>query len=185
MSTTCSSRRHGFTVLELMISVAIIGMLAAMAIPAFDKLQLAAKTGEVKLNLSAIRTAESLYYTEHRRFVGAPATPSGGPPPSTPSEFTGGGLSAFDALGFIPEGRVYFQYGIAVDPSSPLAYTADARADLDGDGFAQIWGYVHPDPDGNVVPVGEIGCTGVVIGASTGVREIVGPCGVAFGRSVF
>jgi hypothetical protein len=156
-----------------------------MAIPAFDKLQLAAKTGEVKLNLSAIRTAENLYYAEHRRFVDAAATPSGRPPRSTPSEFTGGGVSAFDVLGFIPEGQVYFQYGIAVGPSSPLAYTADARADLDGDGVAQIWGYVHPDPDGNVVPTGELGCTGVIIGTSTGVRDIVGPCGAAYGRHVF
>ena len=65
--TRCFSnlkRREGFTLIELMIVVAIIGILAAIAIPNFIKFQLRSKAGEGKVNLAAIRTAEESYFAE-------------------------------------------------------------------------------------------------------------------------
>ena len=52
----------GFTLIELMIVVAIIGILAAVAIPKFADLIDRAKEAKVKGNLSAIRSAISIYY---------------------------------------------------------------------------------------------------------------------------
>jgi type IV pilus assembly protein PilA len=54
----------GFTLIELMIVVAIIGILAAIAIPNFIKFQARSKQSEAKSNLKAIYTAERSYYQE-------------------------------------------------------------------------------------------------------------------------
>ncbi len=70
------NRKGGFTLIELMIVVAIIGILAAIAIPNFLRFQLKAKTSEGKTNIAAIRTAEQSYYSEFGTYVSADGAPS-------------------------------------------------------------------------------------------------------------
>jgi len=58
--------QHGFTLVELMIVVAIIGILAAVAIPGFMKYIKDSKVSEAKLNLKAISEgALTFFQTEH------------------------------------------------------------------------------------------------------------------------
>src|SRR5690349_9074919 len=57
--------QKGFTLIELMIVVAIIGLLAALAIPNFIRFQARSKQSEVKANLKSMFTAERSYYQEH------------------------------------------------------------------------------------------------------------------------
>jgi type IV pilus assembly protein PilA len=58
-------RQDGFTLVELMVVVAIIGLLSAVAIPNFQKYQARAKTAEAKLQLSAIYTAEASFFADY------------------------------------------------------------------------------------------------------------------------
>ena len=83
----------------------------------------------------------------------------------------------FTALGFSPEGRVYFSYGVTI-AADASGYTADAAADIDADGFPQLWGFAKPDANGAIVP-GQVGCTVAALGVE------IGPCGPGHGKSIF
>jgi prepilin-type N-terminal cleavage/methylation domain-containing protein len=55
-------KKQGFTLIELMIVVAIIGILAAIAVPKFADMVTKSKEAAVKGNLGAVRSATSIYY---------------------------------------------------------------------------------------------------------------------------
>jgi prepilin-type N-terminal cleavage/methylation domain-containing protein len=72
---TTTPRRTGFTLIELMIVVAIIGILAAIAIPKFAELIRKSGEGASKGNLGSIRSALSIYYGDMEgQYPGDPAS---------------------------------------------------------------------------------------------------------------
>ena len=62
--------QDGFTLVELMVVVAIIGLLSAVAIPNFKKYQAKAKVSEAKLQLSAAYTAEQAFFSDFNMYSG-------------------------------------------------------------------------------------------------------------------
>ena len=131
MRRLINKSKKGFTLIELMIVVAIIGILAAIAIPNFLRFQLKSKTSEAKVNLAAIRTAEESYLAEFGNYVDTPPPPRArfraGSQKARPSQVAASRKLRHSSAGD-PEGQVFFS--VRCDPwTAPtvLAYTADAQ----------------------------------------------------------
>lgn len=60
--------RRGFTLIELMLVVAIISLLAAIAIPKFGNLVIKAKEAAIKGHLGSLRSAIHIYYSNNEGF---------------------------------------------------------------------------------------------------------------------
>jgi type IV pilus assembly protein PilA len=170
---------QGFTLIELMIAVAIIGILAAIAIPNFLRYQLRIKAGESKVNLSAIRTAEESYFAEYGTYVSCADSPAAwtvGVPAAFKLPWADAG--GFSEIGWSPDGEVYFQYHVEDPGGTGTEFVAEARSDLDSDTVQNVWGYVKPQAGLAAASAnGSWGCPagGLFIVSATGI-EVVGPC---------
>ena len=159
MDTRNLRQRAGFTVLELMIVVAIIGLLASVAIPSFINYQLTAKRSEAFANLSSLAKAQRSYYAEFNRFIAVapePGTTLGNVPVTLKRSSVPIG-PAFGAVGWVPEGDVFFDYDTNTEITGTCTctgpcFTAAAYGDLDGDGLMSVLVYAEPDTIGGFCP---------------------------------
>ncbi len=62
-------RSRGFTLIELMIVVAILGIIAAIAVPVYRGYLTGAKRAEAKANLETIRLLQEQFYADNRRYA--------------------------------------------------------------------------------------------------------------------
>lgn len=150
--------KSGFTLLELMISMAILGVMISVAVPAFQNYKLNAKRAESYSNLKAIAEAEKARYAEFGSFVDALAEPlNAGFGPDTKRYNSDSVAAEFSHIGWAPEGMVYYSYDVVTDGSVGAScascdggcFTATAYGDLDGDGANSLVLYAQADNDQN------------------------------------
>ena len=126
----------GFTLIELMITVAIVGILSAIAIPHYNHMLMRTKRAELPMLLDAIRSTEMGYRAEWGEFTSCELSPVDVPGRKAVS-FPATLITDLDwnMLGWIPDGKVYGQY--KVEASAPdggvTTFVANGYGDIDGD----------------------------------------------------
>ncbi len=102
----------GFTLIELMITVAIIGILAAVAIPMYSSYVRRSKASETATILQGIREREEAYFAEYKQYLTVNTW--------MPTVATCGASSLWNTaadpnwtnLGFNPGGPTFYQYSV-------------------------------------------------------------------------
>jgi type IV pilus assembly protein PilA len=152
--------KAGFTLVELMIVVALIGVLAAIAIPNFLTYQARSRRSEAYVNLASIARSQKGFFAERDRFHDSesswpdPALSPAGVLSAEKMKWDAESEEHFAELGWHPEGEVFYSYeaNTPLDTGAPkncqgceLCFTATAYGDVDGDGAPSALMYVEPE----------------------------------------
>lgn len=110
---------RGFTLLELMVVIAIVGILAMVAFAKYTGFKYRAARAEAYHNLDAVRICEEAYQSEHQRYMLSNWNPSSWTPDPL-GTYAWDENSGFKSIGFKPKGKKKYKY--AVDGySTPVA----------------------------------------------------------------
>ena len=115
----------GFTLIEMIMVVAIIGILAAVALPNYRNYQCRARQSEVKLALEDLGRAQEIYYAEANRYA-----------------------DTLEALNYVPAPLA--RYTLSIIEASSSAFTLEAVGSINGNSDAwqvneeRVWTNTQP-----------------------------------------
>ncbi|MBI5181931.1 MAG: prepilin-type N-terminal cleavage/methylation domain-containing protein [Nitrospirae bacterium] len=168
-------KEKGFTLIELMVVIAIVAILAAVAIPVYTNYIYRANEAEATVNITGIRALEESWFAEYNRYcytAGDCNTATAAADTCCAAAPTGAlgnqkrtwadaELNNWSLIAFAPTGNAtYYTYAVSSASAGVTSLTIGAQGDLDGDGnvhvFAIATGTTGPDITGftsyNITP---------------------------------
>jgi len=124
MLRTFHRSQKGFTLIELMIVVVIIGILAALAIPRFMRATTKSKQSEAKQILKQIYTMQHAYRQEHDLYT---------------DFLTQGAGGAFPNIGVEVMATARYTYAMTTTDGGVTTFLCTATANLDDDATIDTW----------------------------------------------
>lgn len=106
--------KHGFTLIELLIALVIIGITAAIAIPAYTRYTAQARQQDAKTQLTAIRQAQEIYKLQFNTYT------------STTTNLSGWQNTV---------GR----YSFSITAADATTFSASATGNIDSDSTQDVW----------------------------------------------
>jgi type IV pilus assembly protein PilE len=125
-------RTAGFTLIEAMITVAIVAIIAAVALPNYIDYLTRSRLVEAKTNLADMRTRLEQYFLDNRTYVGFPCTPA---------------ESKFYNYGCVVDATTYIVTATGRDSMSGFAFTIDQANTRSTPNVQTSHGWHTPDPN--------------------------------------
>ena len=117
-----NEKLKGMTLTEMLVVLAIIGVLILMSYPVYNRLIIDTRYKEAELNLKEIANFQQVYFFEHARYA-----------------------SALGDIHFLQQtlategGQAHFRFEIMEASHSDFRATATAVTDFDADGIMSVW----------------------------------------------
>jgi type IV pilus assembly protein PilA len=159
---------NGFTLIELMMSAALIGVMAAVAIPNYLTFQARSRQAEAYTNLASLARAYQSYYADQgiypdmlsRTVPPEPSLPPTATLGTTKLTWDSTSQAFFDIVGWGIEGNVFYTYDVTSPEGGSCTctagcFTATAHGDVDGDGGWSTLMFAVPQVDANGNNLGE------------------------------
>lgn len=145
---------QGFTLIELMIVVAIIGILASVAYPSYEESVKKSRRSDAKGALLGLVNAMERHFTENNSYCGAAATDSGGCTAAT------GAPTIYSTTSPVDGGTASYNLTISAATETTYTLTATPTGSQAGDGVLRITstqsrGGWDKNNDGDVADAGE------------------------------
>jgi prepilin-type N-terminal cleavage/methylation domain-containing protein len=160
-------KEKGFTLMELLIAVAIVVILAGVGIPVYLKFMTGTKHAEASTNLSGIKLSQEGYKLANGVYAPCGVAPRA-VPDETPVTWTGGvNVAEYDNIDFTVSGDVRFVYEVGVPAADPTSFEAGAQGDTDGDGLFILITCTNLTSPAKVAAAGTVVTDGTLTGDPT------------------
>ncbi len=119
-------KEEGFTLIELMVVIVIIGVLATIAIPRYFEAARKAKESEAPVMLKQVHNLMRAYYHEHDTYLGA--------------TLANIGFAQQPLVTAVPAGPARYTVALGAITATTYSATATAVVDFDNDAVMNVWG---------------------------------------------